>query len=173
MAPRIRICDYLHTSFHCSSKCSKIIGDDVPISPAMEQHYMRNPDCYITGPILIASGYAAFSLHNLPAGWTVSWSLSDSYYNDHCLISNQPSPNQCLIYHDDNHSMMNATLTASVKYNNTTIRTITKSGLYSYNGFWGHYTSGNLSGDIDYTYYFNIRPNATTYITSRTSMERQ
>lgn len=133
---------------------------------AQRTYYMRNPDCYITGPILIASGYAAFSLHNLPAGWTVSWSLSDSYYNDHCLISNQPSPNQCLIYHDDNHSMMNATLTASVKYNNTTIRTITKSGLYSYNGFWGHYTSGNLSGDIDYTYYFNIRPNATTYITS-------
>ena len=133
---------------------------------AQRTYYMRNPDCYITGPVFIASGFAVFSLHNLPSGCTVSWSLSDSYYNDHCLISNQPSPNQCVIYHDDNHSMMNETLTASVKYNDTTILTKTKSGLYSYNGFWGQYTSGNLSGEINYTHYFNIRTNATTYIKS-------
>lgn len=120
----------------------------------------------IVGPQLISS-YATYSLDNIPNGCTVSWSLSDNYYNTHnCLMSNYPSTGHCLIVRDQNQDMMNDTLTAKIKYNGVTVRTLTKSKLYAYAGFKGSYTSGNLSGNINYTYTFNVKANATTYITS-------
>ena len=61
---------------------------------------------------------------------------------------------------------MNATLTAEIKYNNVTIQTLQKTGIYAYDDFWGQYSSGNLSGNINYTHYFNVRTNYSTTVTS-------
>ena len=130
-------------------------------------YYMRNPGCTVTGPVWIASGYGTYTIQNLPSGTTVSWSLSDNYYNTHnCLISNYPSMGQCLIVRDQNHNLINDTLTAIIKYNNVPILTVKKSGIYAYAGFYGHYSSADLSGDIDYTLYFNVRTNTGTTVYS-------
>lgn len=114
---------------------------------------------------LYTSTSNVYYVENLPSGYTVTWSLSDIYYNQNCLQQNNPSQNQCKITCDNSHVMLNATLTANIKYNGVTVQTLTMTGLFAYR-YWGHYTSGNLSDNIDYTYFFHIRPNATTYITS-------
>ncbi len=62
--------------------------------------------------------------------------------------------------------MTDATLTAQIKKNNTVIRTLTKHNMYAYSGFKGNYTSGDLSGNIDYTYFFNVRTNTATTVFS-------
>ena len=119
----------------------------------------------IAGASLIASSQY-YTISNLPSGYLVEWSLSDSYYNQHCLQQDYPSQNQCTITRDTYRNMMNATLTATIKYNGTTIQTLTKTGLYAYNDFYGSYTSEDISGTIDYTHVFYVRPGYSTVITS-------
>lgn len=120
----------------------------------------------IVGPQLINS-YGQYRIENLPSGVTVSWSLSDSNYNNTThLISNFPATGWCLIFRDDSYDMMNATLTAEIKYNGVTVQTLQKTGIYAYDDFWGQYSSGNLSGIINYTHYFNVRTNYSTTVTS-------
>ena len=92
-----------------------------------------------------------YEIENLPSGYTVEWFLSDSYYNQNCLDQNTPSTNQCTITCSSSNIMMNATLTANVKYSGVTVRTLTKT-VCAYDRFRGHYTSGNISADIDYSY---------------------
>lgn len=118
----------------------------------------------IVGANLINTS-SSYEIDNLPDGTTVHWSLTDSYYNANCLSQNTPIVNECTITRSNTQNMTNGTLTAEIKYNGVTIQTLTKSGLFAYE-YWGHYTSGNLSGNIDYTYFLHVKPNATTYITS-------
>lgn len=124
-----------------------------------------NLDLSIEGPKFVGNS-SSYYISNLPTGYTVTWSLSDSYYNQHCLQQNSPSNNYCTITHSNAGDMSNATLTAVIKRNGTMVKTLTMSGMYCHIGFKGHYTSGNLSGDINYTQIFSVKPNATTYITS-------
>lgn len=119
----------------------------------------------IVGPSLVSTN-GVYSIENLPTGVTVEWSLSNSYYNQNCLQQNYPTTNQCRITRNGSHDMMNATLTAYIKYNGVTVQTLTKAGIYAYADFKGHYTSGNLSGDINYTHLFYVKPYYNTYITS-------
>lgn len=121
----------------------------------------------IVGPQLVYN-YGDYSIENLPSGVTVSWSLSDNHYNTgyNLLLSNCPLPCYCRIFRDHNHDLLNATLTAEIKYNNVTIQTLTKDHLYAYDGFRGQYTSGNLSGNIDYTFVFTVKANYVTTVTS-------
>lgn len=106
-------------------------------------------------------------LNNLPSGVNVSWRLSDIYYNTHnCLMSNYPATGHCLIVRDQNHDLINDTLTAYIKCNGDTIKTLTKTGLYAYAGFRGHYTLAVGSGNIIAGYPFYVKPNWTYYITS-------
>ena len=119
----------------------------------------------IIGNHLISSTQS-YSIDNVPTCCSVAWSLSNSYYNQNCLQQNYPSTNQCTITRSDLQNMMDATLTAYIIYNGDTIRTLNKSGIYAYSDFWGHYTSDNLSGDINYTHYFNVKPNTSTYVFS-------
>ena len=118
----------------------------------------------ILGPHLVCES-GTYSIENLPNGVTVEWSLSDSYYNQNCLQQNYPSQNQCTITRDS-YDMMDATLTATIKHNGKVIQTLTKSGLYAYRDFMGHYTSGDISGDINYTHYLRVKRNFFTYIYS-------
>lgn len=124
----------------------------------------------IDGPHLICS-VDTFSIDNidkLPSIFTVSWSLSDNHYNNgyNLLIPNFPSKGHCLIVRDQNYDMKNATLTAAIKKGNDTIKILQKADINAYDDFWGQYTSGNLSGEIDYSHYFNMKPNTTTTVTS-------
>ena len=124
----------------------------------------------IDGPHLICS-VDTFSIDNidkLPSNFTVSWSISDSYYNNgyNLLIPNCPSKGHCLIVRDQNHDMKNATLTAAIKKGNDTIRILQKADINAYDDFWGQYTSGNLSGEINYTHIFGVKANYTTTVTS-------
>ena len=123
----------------------------------------------IEGPNYICQHDTCYlnNLDKLPSNFTVTWSLSDSYYNTHnCLMSNIPTTGYCIITRDPNQDMTDATLTAKIKKGNTIIKELTKDHMHVYAGFKGNYTSGDLSGSIPYTYYFNIRTNATTYIKS-------
>lgn len=130
-----------------------------------KKYYMRNPNCYISGPLLIVSYPGVYSVGNLPAGFTVSWSLSDSYYNQNCLQQNYPSTNQCTITRAQYHNMMDATLTATIKYNGVTVLTETRS-VNAYTDFYGQYDSGGLTGTINYQHILYARPGSSTYITS-------
>ena len=107
-----------------------------------------------------------YSVENLPSGYTIDWNLSDNYYNQNCLQQNYPTQNKCMITRSNSQNMMNGTLTATIKYNSTTIKTLTKTGLYAYSDFYGQYTSDNLSGTIDYTHIFYVKPGYNTTITS-------
>lgn len=120
----------------------------------------------ISGPHLTSS-QSTYSVEGLPSGFYVTWSLSDSYYDQNCLQLFIPPTYQCRITRAQGYDMLNATLTATVKYNGQLVQTLTKTGLYAYSDFRGHYTSGDLIGDINYTHYFHIKPNVTTYITSQ------
>lgn len=132
-------------------------------------YYMRNPNLSISGPKLIQTSgtYSIQNLQNLPAGYNISWSLTNSSYNNPShLVQNFPEIGKCIILRDQNQNMMDATLKAVITYNGVTVDSVKMKHLYAYSGFWGHYTSGNLSGDINYTLTFGIRANATTYIKS-------
>ncbi len=119
----------------------------------------------IIGPELVYAN-GVYSIDNLQSGVTVEWSLSDTYYNQNCLQQNYPSQNKCTITRVSGYDMTNATLTATIKHNGITVQTLPRTGLYAYADFKGQYTSGNLSGNINYTHIFNVKPNEYTYITS-------
>ena len=119
----------------------------------------------IDGPELVYT-YGQYKIENLPSDVTVSWSLSNSNYNNYShLISNFPALGWCLIFRDDNYDMKNDTLKAEIKYNNVTVQTLKKI-VNAYDDFWGQYTSGNLSGEINYSHYFAIKTNTVTTVTS-------
>ena len=144
---------------HASSVVPNIYG--IPV----EFYKKLSPS--LSGPSYFCSS-ASYSLSYLPSGYTVSWSLSNNYYNTgyNLLIQNYPSMGHCLIFRDPNHALMNDTLTAQIKYNGTTVRTLKKPDINAYAGFRGKYTSGNLSGNIPSSLYFNIKANTTTTVTS-------
>lgn len=105
---------------------------------------------------------ASFSLNNLPSGLTVQWSLTDGYGPTTPTI--QTSGNSCSI--TNNLSMtFSGKLNAKVYDGTNLIATLTKN-LVLYSDFYGQYTSDNLSGTIDYTHIFYVKPGYNTTITS-------
>ena len=120
----------------------------------------------IDGPELVYT-YSQFDIVNLPSGLTVSWSLSNSHYNNgyNLLIPNYPTTGHCLIIRDQYYDLINDTLKAQIKYNGVTLRTLTKI-VNAYDGFRGHFSSADLSGDITFPYIFYVRTNTGTTVTS-------
>ncbi len=127
-------------------------------------------DISLTGPHLTSS-QSIYSVNGLPSGFNVVWSLTDSYYYQNCLQQGNPAPNQCKITRSNSQDMMDATLTATIKYNSDTIMTLTKTKLYAYAGFKGNFTSGGESGVISYPYLFYVCPTEYTIITSPNFLE--
>ena len=119
----------------------------------------------LSGPNIISSS-AVYAIDGLPNAYTVTWSLTDPYYNQNCLQQGTPKNNMCTITRHYYNDMTDATLTAILKNNGVAVKTFTMYHLYAHNDFKGFYTSGNLSGYINYTHIFNVKPNYTTYITS-------
>lgn len=101
----------------------------------------------ISGPSQIISS-STYSILNMPSGMSVSWSLSDSYYNQYSLQQNTPSTNKCTITKHSGHSMSGAVLTANIKKNGITVCTVTKI-VSTGNGFDGTYYNGITTKQID------------------------
>lgn len=105
---------------------------------------------------------STFSLNNLPSGLTVQWSISDGSGPPAPTI--QKSGNLCTI--TNNLSMLfTGKLNAKVYKNGNLLATLTKELILAPD-FYGRYTSDNLSGTIDYTHIFNVKPGVSTVITS-------
>ena len=120
----------------------------------------------LTGSNLIYQN-RSYNLYGLHPSFTTSWALDDLYYSTHnCLLYSSSTPGVCVISRDPNQDMMGAELTAIIEKNGVEVKRKTKDNLYAYSGFWGQYTSGNLSGNINYTCFFNIRANNFTTIFS-------
>ena len=108
-----------------------------------------------------------YTINNLPSVYNdVTWSLINSYYNSNCMMLNYSHPEQCLIYRDQNQDMMCDTLTATIKKGGVNIIQKYHERIYAYDDFRGQYTSGNLSGNINYTHVFNVRINTATSVFS-------
>lgn len=117
----------------------------------------------IVGPNWIADS-GSYSVQNLPSDMTVTWSLSDNYYNQNCLQQNYPVSNQCTITRSSVQEMSYATLTATLKRNNTTICTFTQT--VSTYGFSGTYYNGVSTQQIHLPYPLFVLPGITARITS-------
>lgn len=118
----------------------------------------------INGPSKIVSS-STYSVLNLPSGMSVTWSISDSYYNQNCLQQNYPSSNQCTITRDYSHSMSGATLTATIKHNNATICSFEKT-ISAGDGFGGTYFNGLITKQIDLPIPLFVLPETTVTINS-------
>ncbi len=119
----------------------------------------------ISGPSHIISS-STYSILNLPSGMSVSWSLSDSYYNQNGLQQNTPSTNQCTITKHSGHSMSSAVLTANIKKNGITICTATKL-VSTGNGFDGTYYNGITTKQIDLPTPLYVLPSTLVTINSQ------
>ena len=123
----------------------------------------------IVGPNLVYS-QGNYSINSFPSisGFTVSWSLIDNHYNTgyNLLIRDYPSVGNCVIARDPNYDLMEDTLTAEIKYNNTLIQTLQLGPISAYAGFKGKYSSADLTGNISSPYIFNVRTNTGTTVTS-------
>jgi hypothetical protein len=107
----------------------------------------------------------SYSIQNLPSDMTVLWSLSDPYYNQNCLQQNSPESNQCTITRSSVQEMTNATLTATLKRNGTTICTFSKL-VTTCDGFDGTYYNGITTKDINLPSPLDVLPGITVRITS-------
>ena len=102
----------------------------------------------VTG-INTMSQQGVYEITNLHPLFDVIWSLSDNYYNQNCIQQDTPSKNKCTIVRSNSQDMSNATLTATVKYNDVTLYTTTKASLYAHAGFKGTYTNGQTTKQIN------------------------
>ena len=107
-----------------------------------------------------------YNIYNLPFYFSTSWSLTNPYYNTNCLQNSSNYPGRCTIYLSPSQNMIDATLTAIIKMNGVEVHQLYLSRIYAYDDFWGEYSSGDISGNINYTHYFNVRTNTGTTIFS-------
>ncbi len=120
----------------------QIIGDSVI--------YIDNPNVYYVS--------------NLPSGLTVTWTISNSYYQGD-LEQDEPLINQCTIYGDSNHEVVNATLTASVYNNGTLVQKASKT-VSTQEIFHGTYYNGQTTKQINLPNPLYVLPGTNVYITS-------
>ena len=90
---------------------------------------------------------ATYHVQNLPSGMTVSWSISDSYYNQHCL-QQDATTNSCTVTRSSHHDITRETLTATITSDGTTLGYVTKT-ISTGNGFDGTYYNGHTTVQID------------------------
>ena len=107
----------------------------------------------------------SYYVQNLPSDMTVTWTLSDPYYNQNCLQQNCPESNQCTITRSSLQEMTYATLTATLKLNGTTICTFQKIVSTS-DGFDGTYYNGVTIKEINLPAPLEVLPGTLVTITS-------
>lgn len=114
----------------------------------------------------IISNSEVYQVNGLPTNHTVTWSLSNSYYNQNCLQQNTPSTNKCKITRSSSQDMTNATLTAVIKRGGVPVDTITRQGLYAHAGFKGTYYNGQTTKQVNLPNPLYVKPNVTMWIQS-------
>jgi len=107
---------------------------------------------------------ATYHVSNLPSGMTVTWSISDNYYNQYCL-QQDPTTNSCTITRNTSYDITRETLTATIKQGGTTICTITKT-ISTGNGFEGTYYNGQATVPVDPLSSLYVLPGTLVTITS-------
>jgi len=107
---------------------------------------------------------ATYQVYNLPSGMTVTWSISDNYYNQYCL-QQDPTTNSCTITRNTSYDITGETLTATIKQGGTTICTITKT-ISTGNGFEGTYYNGQATVPVDPLSSLYVLPGTLVTITS-------
>lgn len=107
---------------------------------------------------------ATYHVQNLPSGMSVSWSISDSYYNLHCL-QQDATTNSCTVTRSSHHDITRETLTATITRDGTTLGSITKT-ISTGNGFDGTYYNGHTTVQIDPLSSLYVLPGTLVTITS-------
>lgn len=107
---------------------------------------------------------AIYHVSNLPSGMTVTWSISDNYYNQYCL-QQDPTTNSCTITRNTSYDITRETLTATIKQGGTNICTITKT-ISTGNGFEGTYYNGQATVPVDPLSSLYVLPGTLVTITS-------
>lgn len=118
----------------------------------------------IIGDSAIHMDGSSYYVSNLPSGMTVTWSISDDYYQDE-IYEDEPNTNQCTIYGDANHEMLNATLKASVYSGTTLLQTATKI-VSTQEVFHGTYYNGQTTKQINLPNPLYVLPGTQVCITS-------
>lgn len=107
---------------------------------------------------------SVYYVKNLPGGYSVTWSLSNNYYNQNCLQHNTPTTNQCTIVINSQQAMIGATLIAIIKYNNVFVRTLTKT--VGAHVFVGSYYNGQTTKSVSQPYPLYVKRNASLWLQS-------
>lgn len=118
----------------------------------------------IIGDSVITTNGTSYYVSNLPSGMTVSWSISDDYYQG-ALYENVPNTNQCTIHGDANHEILNATLKASIYSSGTLVQTASKT-VSTEEVFHGTYYNGQTTKPINLPYPLYVLPGTQVCITS-------
>ena len=118
----------------------------------------------IIGDSAISTTGTTYYVSNLPSGMTVDWSITDNYYQG-VLEEDEPNTNQCTIYGDINHEMLNATLKASVKSGTTLVQSASKI-VSTQEVFHGTYYNGQTTKQINLPNPLYVLPGTQVYITS-------
>lgn len=122
---------------------------DISSSYGEPQRYYKRYLPRIVGYPVVASAIT-YSIDPLPEGYYVTWSLSDSYYEENCMTQNH-SDGTCTITRNANRDMNNATLTATVHYNGYIATTVSKT-IHAYSGLKGTYNYTGTDEAISYPY---------------------
>ena len=118
----------------------------------------------IIGDSAISMNGSSYYVSNLPPGLTVTWSITDSYYQG-VLEEDEPITNQCTIYGDASHEILNATLKASVYSSGTLVQTASKT-VSTEEVFHGTYYNGQTTKPISLPNPLYVLPGTQVYITS-------
>ena len=89
---------------------------------------LQNTVITITGASLLYNS-ATYSITNLQSAFSAEWSLTGANASNFTIQNNYPSTNQCTITRNANSTFSGSTsliLSAQIKYNGTTVHTITK-----------------------------------------------
>lgn len=107
---------------------------------------------------------ATYQVQNLPSGMNVTWSISDSYYNQHCLQQDATN-NTCTITRSSSHDILGATLTATITREGATICSVTKI-VSTGDGFEGTYYNGQATVLVELPSPLYVLPGTLVTITS-------
>lgn len=164
----IRLSSTLYKSKWGSGVLATHAPNDVPSiylnGSTTKTFYVKKPYNYFSGPALVTSS-GTYSVSGLQSGYTVVWSLSDSYYDNNCIQKNYPYANQCVITCSSSHQMINATLTATIKKSGYTVTTLTKT-VSAYTGFYGTYYNGQTTKQVNLPSPLYVLPSTYVTITS-------
>lgn len=118
----------------------------------------------IIGDSVISMNGSSYYVSNLPPGLTVTWSITNSYYQG-ALEEDEPITNQCTIYGDASHELLNATLKASVYSSGTLVQTASKT-VSTEEVFHGTYYNGQTTKPISLPNPLYVLPGTQVYISS-------